>query len=86
MVWSTLWLTDISICLPRRRYALPALTMSYLLCLVEIITDDDAVSWKLTADDLKAAADKACKASLKELKTIFPDVGPAGHCPAYACS
>eukprot|EP00891_Asterochloris_glomerata_P009175 jgi/Astpho2/9175/fgenesh1_pm.00137_%23_2_t len=39
----------------------------------EIITDDNAVSWKLTADDLKEAADKACKASLKELKALFPD-------------
>ena len=58
--------------------------MEYLLCLAEIITDDDAVSWKLTADDLKAAADKACKASLKEPKTLFPDVSPAGVCPARA--
>ena len=52
-----------------------------LLCLAEIITDDNAVSWKLTANDLKEAADKACKASLKELKTLFPDVSGAELLP-----
>ena len=66
--------------IPQHRYAEPALTERCHLCPAEIITDDNAVSWKLTADDLKEAADKACKASLKELKALFPDVRPAVFC------